>query len=310
MRVVAELGASALAIVGPTASGKSALAMAFARRHPGTELVTVDSMQVYRGMDIGTAKPTRAERAEVPHHLLDLADPSEEVSVVSWRAAADVALAGIQAPGGSAVLVGGTGLYLRAVIDRLEPPGAWPGVRAELEAEPDVAILYGRIQQLDPLAASRMEPTNRRRVVRALEVTLGSGRPFSSFGPGLNTYPPVPIRQVGLRWSREALARRIEQRYAAQMQAGFLDEVASLAARPQPLSRTARQALGYKELLAHLEGRCSLDGALAEAIARTRRFATRQERWFRRDPRIQWVDVDGDPLVALPVLEAEMVPCS
>lgn len=310
MRVVAELGASALAIVGPTASGKSALAMAFARRHPGTELVTVDSMQVYRGMDIGTAKPTRAERAEVPHHLLDLADPSEEVSVVSWRAAADVALAGIQAPGGSAVLVGGTGLYLRAVIDRLEPPGAWPGVRAELEAEPDVAILYGRIQQLDPLAASRMEPTNRRRVVRALEVTLGSGRPFSSFGPGLNTYPPVPIRQVGLRWSREALARRIEQRYAAQMQAGFLDEVASLATRPQPLSRTARQALGYKELLAHLEGRCSLDGALAEAIARTRRFATRQERWFRRDPRIQWVDVDGDPLVALPVLEAEMVPCS
>ena len=304
--------AAPLAIVGPTASGKSAVALGFARRHPGTELVAVDSMQVYRGMDIGTAKPTPAERAEIPHHLLDLADPSEEVSVVRWRAAADDALGAIDARGNRAVLVGGTGLYLRAAIDRLEPPGAWPDIRDQLDAEPDTAALYDRLRALDPLGASRMEPTNRRRIVRALEVTLGSGRPFSSFGPGLTAYPPVAVRQVGLQWSRAALARRIEARYAAQLADGFLAEVAALAARPQQLSRTASQALGYKELLGHLDGQCSLDEALATAIARTRRFAVRQERWFRRDPRIRWVPItgDGDLIAALDVLDEELALCA
>jgi tRNA dimethylallyltransferase len=147
-----------------------------------------------------------------------------------------------------------------------------------------------------------MEPTNRRRVVRALEVTVGSGRPFSSAGPGLESYPVSPVIQVGLRWNRADLARRITERFHALLAAGLLDEVADLAASPNGLSRTARQALGYRELLEHLEGRTSLDEAVALAIARTRQFSVRQERWFRRDPRIRWVDVTTDPLVALPDL--------
>jgi tRNA dimethylallyltransferase len=299
-----------LAIVGPTASGKSQVALAYGLRRAGLELVSADAMQVYRGMDIGTAKPAAAEQAAVPHHGIDLVDPDEDCTVVRYRAAVDEALAGIAARGGEAVLVGGTGLYVRAVIDRLEPPGAWPSVRDELETEIDTTALHLRLAELDPLAASRMEPTNRRRIVRALEVTLGSGRPFSSFGPGLTEYPPVAARQIGLRWPRAVLGRRIEQRYEQQLADGFLVEVEALAARPGGLSRTARQALGYRELLAHLDGECSLDEAIALAIVRTRRFAVRQERWFRRDPRIRWVDVDDDPLVALPVLEEELAACS
>jgi tRNA dimethylallyltransferase len=195
--------------------------------------------------------------------------------------------------------VGGTGLYHRAVIDDLAIPGQFPDVRAELDAEPDTVALHRRLQELDPAAAARMEPTNRRRVVRALEVTVGSGRPFSSFGPGLETYPPTPFRQVGLWVPPDVVAARIEERYRAQLEVGFLDEVHDLAAAPGGLSRTARQALGYRELLAHLAGECDLDTALAEAISRTRRFARRQRVWFRRDPRVEWVGHTGNPLAVL-----------
>ncbi|HMJ76921.1 MAG TPA: tRNA (adenosine(37)-N6)-dimethylallyltransferase MiaA, partial [Iamia sp.] len=177
----------AVALVGTTASGKSGLALEVARALPDVELVSIDSMQVYRGMDIGTASPTPAERAEVPHHLVDIADPWEEWSLARFQAAASEVLADVAARGKRAVLVGGTGLYLRAVIDGLALPGQHPEVRAELEADPDTRALHRRLADLDPLAASRMEPDNRRRVVRALEVTLGSGRPFSSYGPGLET---------------------------------------------------------------------------------------------------------------------------
>jgi tRNA dimethylallyltransferase len=263
-------------------------------------------MQVYRGMDIGTAKPTPAERAEVIHHCLDLADPSEEVSVARYQRAAQAALDGIRARQGQALLVGGTGLYLRAVVDALELPGEWPDVRADLEREPDTAALHRRLVALDPSAATKMEPTNRRRIVRALEVTVGSGRPFSAWGPGLTRYGPSDVVQVGLRWPRSVLTTRIEERCIAQLDQGFLAEVEVLAARPGGLSRTARQALGYRELLDHLVGRTSLDEAIALAITRTRRFAVRQERWFRRDPRIRWVDLDNDPLDALAALEQEM----
>jgi tRNA dimethylallyltransferase len=295
-----------LALVGPTASGKSALAMAVARAQPDVELVAVDSMQVYRGMDIGTAKPSAAEQAEVPHHGIDLADPSELVTVVRYRDAADEALAGIAARGHRAVLVGGTGLYLRAVIDRLEPPGQWPEIRAELDAERDSAALHGRLAIIDPAAAAKIDPANHRRTARALEVCLGSGRPFSTFGPGLDTYPPIPVVQFGLRWPRAVLAERITARYESMMAAGFLDEVRRL---PTEISRTAGQALGYRELREHLDGRTSLDEAIALAIARTRRFATRQERWFRRDPRIRWIDLDTDPLAALPTVLGALPAC-
>ena len=282
-----------LAIVGPTASGKSEIAMGVARLIGGAEIVTLDSMQVYRGMDIGTATPTAAEQAEVRHHLIDLVDPSEEFAVAELQAQAAAAIDDIRSRGVVPVLVGGTGLYVRAVIDNLQIPGRYPEVRATLEAEPDTAALHRRLVELDPVAAGRMEPTNRRRIVRALEVTIGSGRPFSSYGPGLAHYPATPFVQVGLRWERDRLDERIAARYRRQMADGFLDEVRSLAG--QPISRTASQALGYKELLAHVHGQRSLDDALELAVVRTRRFARRQERWFRRDPRIHWLDAPATP---------------
>lgn len=286
-----------LAVVGATASGKSAVALALARaRRPEVELVSADSMQVYRGMDIGTAKPSPAERAEIPHHVVDLADPDEEFSVARFQAAVAAALAGIEARGRRAVLVGGTGLYLRAVLDDLRLPGRWPGVRAGLEAEADTAALHRRLARLDPPAATRMEPGNRRRIVRALEVTLGGGRPYSSYGPGLGSYPPTPFRLVGLRVPRPELDRRIERRLAAMVGAGLVEEVRRLVeAHPGGLSRTARQALGYREILGHVVDGRPLEDCLADALRRTRRFARRQEAWFRRDPRIAWHDATDDP---------------
>ena len=280
-------------IVGPTASGKSDLAMGVARSIGEAEIVTLDSMQVYRGMDIGTATPTAAEQAEVHHHLVDLVDPGEEFAVAEFQARAVAVIDDIRSRDAVPVLVGGTGLYVRAVIDGLRIPGRYPEVRGELEAEPDTGILHRRLVDVDPVAAGRMEPTNRRRVVRALEVTIGSDRPFSSYGPGLGHYPATPFVQVGLRWDRDRLDERIAVRYQRQMAGGFLDEVRALAAGP--VSRTASQALGYKELLAHLRGDMTLDEALDLAIVRTRRFARRQERWFRRDPRIGWLDAPATP---------------
>jgi len=290
------MSALALTIVGPTASGKSALAMDLARRHPDIELVSVDSMQVYRGMDIGTAKPSRADQAEVRHHLIDIVEPDDDYTASRFQVDVAAALVDIGSRGHRAVLVGGTGLYLRAAVDELEIPGRYPEVRVGLEAEPDMATLYRRLIELDPTAADRMEPENRRRVVRALEVTIGSGRPFSSFGPGLETYPSLSFPIVGLRLDRAELDRRIAGRYAAQLEAGFVDEVRTLAARPGGLSRTALQALGYRELLDHLAGETSLADAIERAETRTRRFARRQERWFRRDPRIEWVEAGHNAL--------------
>ena len=284
-------GPAHVAIVGPTASGKSALAMELARTTGEFEIVSIDSMQVYRGMDIGTAKPTAEERAEVPHHLIDIADPGEDFTVARFQRAFRAALADIERRGRRALLVGGTGLYLRSVIDDLDIPGRFPEVRAELELEPDTIALHARLAALDPVAAARMEPTNRRRVVRALEVTVGSGRPFSSFGPGLDAYPPTRFRQIGLDVDPDELRERIARRYDAQIAAGFLDEVRRL--RERPLSRTAGQALGYKELLAHVDGECDLETALETAVTRTRRFARRQRVWFRRDPRITWFPAPG-----------------
>lgn len=283
-----------VAIVAPTASGKSDIAMAVARA-TGAHIIAVDAMQVYRGMDIGTAKPTPADQAAVPHHCIDLVDPNERFTVAEFKTHAASARASVQAADAPALFVAGTGLYLTAVIDDLQLPGEWPEVRAELQAEPDTAALFARLQQLDPLAASRCEPSNRRRIERALEVTIGSGQPFSSFGPGTSAYPPSDVQQVGVLWPRETLSRRIEQRVHAMMSAGLLREVQTLTKRFE-LSREAKQALGYRELLDHLAGRISLDEAIAQIVLHTRQFAVRQERWFRRDPRIEWVTVHEDPV--------------
>ncbi len=292
-----------VALVGTTASGKSEVAMTVARARGDVELVCVDSMTVYRGMDIGTAKPSPAARAEVPHHLLDLVDPSEEFAVSAFQRSARRALAGIAAAGHRALLVGGTGLYLRAVVDDLELPGRWPAVAAELAREADrpdgVARLHARLAVLDPLAASRTTAVNRRRVVRALEVTLGSGRPFSSYGPGLTAYPATRCTMVGLPFDPEVVDRRIEARFHRWLDGGLLDEVRALAARPEGLSRTARQALGYRELLAHVEGGAPLDECVAAAVQRTRAYARRQRSWFARDPRIRWVAGGEDPVAVV-----------
>ncbi|MBV8160418.1 MAG: tRNA (adenosine(37)-N6)-dimethylallyltransferase MiaA, partial [Acidimicrobiia bacterium] len=185
--------------------------MAFeaARRLGDVELVSVDSMQVYRGMDIGTAKATPGERAEVPHHMLDLAEPDERFTVARFQSAYDQVLAGIERRSHRALLVGGTGLYLQAVVDRLAIPGEWPDLRAELDAEAAATGtegLHRRLAVVDPPAASRIEPSNRRRVVRALEVSLGSGRPFSSYGPGVDAFPPAPYELTGVWLPRAALA--------------------------------------------------------------------------------------------------------
>ena len=283
-----------VAIVAPTASGKSDVAMAVARE-TGAHIVAVDAMQVYLGMDIGTAKPTGADRAAVPHHCIDLVAPSERFTVAEFKVHAARARAEIAAAGAHALFVAGTGLYLTAVIDNLQLPGEWPEVRAQLQAESDVAVLFARLLELDPVAAARTDKSNRRRIERALEVCIGSGKPFSSFGPGTGAYPPSDVQQVGITWPRETLSRRIEQRVHAMMSAGLLAEVRGLAEAGE-LSREARQALGYKELLAHLDGGMSLDEAVADIVLHTRQFAVRQERWFRRDPRIRWVTVQNDPV--------------
>ena len=293
-----------LVILGPTASGKSDVAMAYAARRAGAEIIAVDAMQVYRRMDIGTAKPTAADRTAVPHHGIDLAEPSEDFTVTRFERAARQSLVEIAARRARAVLVAGTGLYLRTITDPMEIPGRWPEVRAELELRAvgeGSQSLHAQLAVLDPVAAARMEPSNARRVVRALEVTLGGGRPFSSFGPGLDQYPSVPYVQVGLQWSRAALTQRIAARVHAMMEAGLLAEVEALLAERAPMSRTARQALGYKELVDHLQGRTSLHQAVNTILVRTRQFAVRQERWFRRDPRIRWVTIEHDAV-------AEVVP--
>lgn len=293
----------AVALLGTTASGKSALAMAVARLRGDVELVCVDSMTVYRGMDLATAKPTAAARAAVPHHLLDLVDPSEEFTVSQFQPVARAAIADIERRRRRPLLVGGTGLYLRSVVDDLRLPGRWPEVAAALERQADgpggVPALHARLARLDPEGAARMTPTNRRRVVRALEVTLGSGRPFSSHGPGLTAYPPTPVALVGLPFDPEPTDRRIEERFRRWLDEGLVEEVRALAARPGGLSRTARQALGYRELLAHVEDGVPLERCVEEAVRRTRAFARRQWSWFRRDPRVRWVGPDEDAVAVV-----------
>ena len=293
-----------MVIVGPTASGKSDVAMALAERRSDMEIVAVDAMQVYRRMDIGTAKPTPADQRAVAHHCIDLVDADAPFTVSDFQAAATTAMSAIEERGHTPVLVAGTGLYLTSVIDHLTLPGEWPAIRAELETISNIESLYARLTVLDPLAATRIGPTNGRRIVRALEVCLGSGMPFSSFGPGTNAYPPISTSQIGLRWSRDALTERVAARVRRMIEHGLVDEVASLLSSPGGMSRTARQALGYKELISVIEGDRVLSEAVNEIIVRTRQFAVRQERWFRRDPRIRWVDITADPVAeALPVLQ-------
>ncbi|MGA2433117.1 MAG: tRNA (adenosine(37)-N6)-dimethylallyltransferase MiaA [Acidimicrobiales bacterium] len=284
-------GGPAVALVGTTASGKSALAHQLGLEHRDVSILCVDAMTVYRGMDIGTAKPTPAQRRDVRYELLDLVEPSEEFTLFEFQRAARASAEDVWNLGGAVLYVGGTGLYGRAVLDNFDLPRQYPEVRASLEARTgDVAALYEELRALDPVAAARMEPTNERRILRALEVTLGSGRPFSSYGPGLRTYGPVRVIQVGLRADFAELDERVEKRFREWMDQGLLDEVRTLATNPRGLSRTARQAVGYRELLSHVEDGVDLEQCVRDAITQTKRLARRQRSWFSRDPRIEWFD--------------------
>jgi len=266
-------------------------------------------MQVYRVLDVGTAKPTRAERATVAHHVIDVVDPTEEWSAVRHQAAARAAVVTIESRGKRALLVGGTGLYVQAVVDDLRFPEEDLDLRAELEAwtaEPGgVAAAYDELTRRDPAAAAKIDPHNARRIVRALEVIRLTGRPFSSFGPGLDRFGPTafPVRMAGVWVPRDVLNQRIGVRFAAMRDAGLVDEVRRLLDGPT-LSRTAGQAIGYKELIATLSNReGSVETALDTAVRRTRSFARRQRMWFRRDPRITWLGT-GNPCEVLPELLA------
>jgi tRNA dimethylallyltransferase len=269
--------------------------MAAALANGNTELVVCDAMQVYKRMDIGTAKPTAQDQSQVPHHCIDMVAPSERFTVSDYQVKARAAVADITGRGKNALVVAGTGLYLTSLIDELSFPGEWPEIRRELQQEPEVSRLYRQLKELDPEAASKIERSNRRRIERALEVCIGSGKPFSATGPGTGAYPDNGVVQIGLLWPREMLVARVEQRVHNMMAAGFLDEVQQLR-KDGNMSHTAKQALGYAELLRHLEGKCTLEQAVGDIVIHTRQFAVRQERWFRRDPRITWVNIERDPV--------------
>jgi tRNA dimethylallyltransferase len=272
--------------------------MAAALANGNTELVVCDAMQVYKRMDIGTAKPTKQDQAQVPHHCINMVAPSERFTVSDYQVKARAAVADITGRGKNALVVAGTGLYLTSLIDELSFPGEWPEIRRELQQEPEVSRLYRQLKELDPEAASKIERSNRRRIERALEVCIGSGKPFSATGPGTGAYPDNGVVQIGLLWPREMLVARVEQRVHNMMEAGFLDEVQQLR-KDGNMSHTAKQALGYAELLRHLEGKCTLEQAVGDIVIHTRQFAVRQERWFRRDPRITWVNIERDPVAEI-----------
>ena len=283
-------------VLGPTASGKSDVAMTAATTVPNVHIIAADAMQVYRRMDIGTAKPTEDDQTRVVHYCVDVAEPSERYSVA--RFAEDVAAARkkISKADASELIVGGTGLYVTALVDGLSMPGDYPKIRTQLEANRDTEALYEQLSELDPEAVKKIDPNNRRRMIRALEVCLGSGKTFSSFGEGIGAYPPVDTVQIGIKWPREALRERIALRVHKMIEAGLVDEVRGVLNEPKGISDTARQALGYKEIIEHIERRWTLEEAIDATILRTQQFAVRQERWYRRDPRIQWVEVQNDPI--------------
>jgi tRNA dimethylallyltransferase len=280
------------ALVGPTASGKSQAALELAGQL-GAEICSVDSMLVYRGMDIGTAKPTPRERAAVPHHLLDLAAPSERFTVARFQDAARAAIDDVRARGAVPLLVGGSGLYFRAVADDLVFPGEDARVRAELELEADTAgveALYRRLEDLDPVAAAKIDPGNVRRVVRALEVAAITGSAFSEFAAAWERYDPSRVRVAGIRVPAALLGARIAERVDSMLALGWLEEVEGLLARGFGSWLTSTQAVGYSELARHLDGRLSLEEAWEGTVRRTKNLARRQMAWFRRDPRVRWFD--------------------
>jgi tRNA dimethylallyltransferase len=293
-----------IAIVGPTGSGKSDLAVELALALGG-EVVNADALQFYRGMDIGTAKATAEERRGVPHHLLDVLDVTEEASVSAFQSWARAAIADIHARGRRAILVGGSGLYVRAALDVLEFPGTDPAVRSRIEAEAErdgMDALRSRLAAVDPVSAGRLGDL--RRIVRALEVHELTGRPFSSFMP--ERVYAAPAVQIGLDLDRAVLHERLAARVHRMVDAGLAAEVSRLAAAGLREGRTASRALGYGQFLRVLDGESTPERAAEETIVATRQFARRQLTWFRADPRVHWLDALSPSLAeeALAVVRA------
>jgi tRNA dimethylallyltransferase len=293
-----------LAVVGPTASGKSALALELARRLGG-EIVSCDSMQIYRGMDIGTAKPTKEEQAAVPHHLIDIVEPEEDFSANDYAVAAEIAVRDILSRGRIPVFCGGTGLYLDAFLrgEEGEVPGADPVVRAELEALLQlhgVDFLHGLLSEVDPESAATVHKNNTRRVIRALEIYRVTGVPKSEWDRRSRQRPPrYRAAVIGLSYAdREVLYRRIEGRVDQMIDEGLVEETRSLMERGVfEVSRTAAGAIGYKELLPYCRGEVTLEEAVAELKTATRRYAKRQMTWFLAKPYVKWITLNGDEFV-------------
>ncbi|MFG2148473.1 tRNA (adenosine(37)-N6)-dimethylallyltransferase MiaA [Streptomyces sp. NPDC048696] len=289
-----------IAVVGPTAAGKSDLGV-FLAQQLGGEVVNADSMQLYRGMDIGTAKLTLEERGGVPHHLLDIWDVTEPASVAEYQKLARAEIDRLLAEGRTPVLVGGSGLYVRGAIDVLEFPGTDPEVRARLERELEQdgpGALHRLLAEADPEAARVILPGNGRRIVRALEVIEITGKPFTANLPGHESvYDTV---QIGVDVGRPELDERIAVRVDRMWEAGLVDEVRELAARGLREGRTASRALGYQQVLTALAGECTEDDARAETVRATKRFARRQDSWFRRDPRVHWLSGAAEDRAELP----------
>lgn len=288
-----------VAVVGPTASGKSDLALDLAARLPAAlaapapaELVGADAMQLYRGMDIGTAKTPPAQRRGVAHHQIDVLDVTDEASVAAYQRESRRDVAAIHARGGVALVAGGSGLYLRALLDVIDFPGTDPGVRARLEAEAEgpggPRALHDRLAAQDPASAARIDPHNARRIIRALEVIELTGRPYSSHLPRRAFAAPAVM--IGVRRPVDELDRRIDARAAAMFEGGLVEETERLIAWGLRCGRTARRATGYAQALAVLDGEMTLDEAVASTALATRQLARRQIKWFRPDPRIAWLD--------------------
>jgi tRNA dimethylallyltransferase len=297
------MGTLVIAVVGATATGKSGLAIALARALHG-EVVNADSMQLYRGMDIGTAKEPESARHGVPHHLLDIWPVTRTANVADYQKLARAAIDDIIGRGHVPVLVGGSGLYVRAALDDLNFHGTDRGTRARLEselAELGPAALHARLATLDPAAAGAILPSNGRRIVRALEVIELTGRPFTATMPAYESTGQVrPAVQLGLTLPRPELDLRIAARVEAMWQAGFEAEVKDLVQAGLRDGQTASRALGYQQMLRHLDGELTLGQARDDTVKATRRFARRQESWFRRDPRVHWLDASqpADTLLA------------
>jgi tRNA dimethylallyltransferase len=282
-------------VAGPTATGKSDLAVALAEALDG-EVVNADAAQFYRGMDIGTAKIPVAQRRGVPHHLLDVLDVRDTASVAAYQRAARAVIEELRAAGRTPVLVGGSGLYVQAVVDELEFPGTDPALRAQLEAELTAdgpAALHARLAEADPAAAAAVLPSNGRRIVRALEVIALTGRPFPAQLPQ-GAAPRYDAVLLAVDRDTAELDARVARRVSLMVAAGFVDEVRALVGQGLRDGLTASRALGYQQVLAALGGECGLEQAAADTVVATRRFVRRQRSWFRRDKRVRWLD-GADP---------------